>query len=161
MERNNAGEESGWRPDWRKLEALGILALALLAVYFLAVSWRKWPDPIADSGLQWYGFWRLAQGAVLYHDVTWNYGPLSAYFNAGAVPGVRAGDDGPGDGQPGDLRAAGVCWLIPRFGKPGAGWGRSRRSRSSSQCFHFPGSTPSATTITRRPMRMKARTECC
>jgi hypothetical protein len=83
MERNNDGEESGWRPDWRKLEALGILALVLLAVYFLAVSWRKWPDPIADSGLQWYAFWRLAQGALLYHDVTWNYGPLSAYFNAG------------------------------------------------------------------------------
>jgi hypothetical protein len=65
-----------------KWEAAGIFALCLLAEYLLKVSWRKWADPIVDSGTQWYAFWRLSQGAVLYHDILWNYGPLSAYFNA-------------------------------------------------------------------------------
>jgi hypothetical protein len=79
---NRAGTESSGFWDGWKIEALAILTLALMAVYFLATSWRKWPDPIVDSGLQWYAFWRLSQGALLYHDLTWNYGPLSAYFNA-------------------------------------------------------------------------------
>ena len=66
----------------RKCEAAAIFVLGLLAVYFLKVSWRKWPDPIVDSGTQWYAFWRMSQGAALYHDLIWNYGPLSAYFDA-------------------------------------------------------------------------------
>jgi hypothetical protein len=66
-----------------KWEWLGILFLAALAVFFLAISWRKWPDPIVDTGPQWYGAWRLSEGALLYHgELVWNYGPLSAYFNA-------------------------------------------------------------------------------
>jgi hypothetical protein len=69
------------RSPWQ-IEALAILALALMAVYFLARSWRKWPDPLVDCGWQWYSFWRLSQGATLYRDLTWNYGPLSAYFDA-------------------------------------------------------------------------------
>ena len=63
-------------------EALGILILALLTAWFLAVSWRKWPDPLVDTGMQWYTAWRLAHGAHLYHDFAWNYGPLSIAFNA-------------------------------------------------------------------------------
>ncbi len=79
---NRAGPESpGFLAQW-KIEALAILTLALMVVYFLATSWRKWPDPIVDSGLQWYAFWRLSQRALLYHDLNWNYGPVSAYFNA-------------------------------------------------------------------------------
>jgi hypothetical protein len=65
-----------------KADAAAFLALAALAVYFLHVSWRKWPDPLVDSGPSWYAFWRLSQGALLYHDIAWNYGPLSAFFNA-------------------------------------------------------------------------------
>jgi hypothetical protein len=68
---------------WGKSEGLAILVLALIVVYFLCASWRKWPDPLVDSGHQWYAAWRLSQGALLYHDVSWYYGPLSAYFNAG------------------------------------------------------------------------------
>src|SRR5579862_6752384 len=66
-----------------KWEVAGVVVLYLLAAYLLKLSWRKWADPIVDSGTQWYAFWRLSQGAVLYHDILWNYGPLSAYFNAG------------------------------------------------------------------------------
>jgi hypothetical protein len=68
---------AGW-----KAEAVAVGALAALAVYFIWVSWRKWPDPIADSGPQWHTLWQLMQGARLYHDVTWNYGPLSPSFGA-------------------------------------------------------------------------------
>ncbi len=64
-----------------KTETLALLALALLAGWCIATSWRKWPDPISDAGAQWFAFWRLSQGARLYHDFTWNYGPLSAWFN--------------------------------------------------------------------------------
>lgn len=64
-------------------ELAGVLTLLAMAGWFIANSWRKWPDPIADAGTQWYAFWRLANGARLYHDLIWNYGPLSAWFNAG------------------------------------------------------------------------------
>ncbi len=64
-----------------KAETLAILALAAMVAWCLATSWRKWPDPISDAGTQWFVFWRLSQGAALYHDVIWNYGPLSAWFD--------------------------------------------------------------------------------
>ncbi len=64
-------------------EFIGWLALGALAVYFVAISWRKWPDPLIDFGRELYVPWRLAQGAVLYRDVDDFYGPLSQYFNAG------------------------------------------------------------------------------
>jgi hypothetical protein len=62
-------------------EAAGLLILALLAAWFLHLSWRKWPDPIVDSGPQWYDIWRVSLGAAPYHDFVWNYGPLSLLFN--------------------------------------------------------------------------------
>ena len=67
---------SGW--EW-----VGLLTLAGLAAWFLAVSWRKWPDPLIDFGRELYLPWRLANGAVLYRDVDDFYGPLSQYLNAG------------------------------------------------------------------------------
>jgi hypothetical protein len=62
-------------------EFLGICLLALLAAWFLHESWRKWPDPIIDSGPQWYALWRVSLGAAPYHDFAWCYGPLSLLFN--------------------------------------------------------------------------------
>jgi len=61
----------------------GLLILAGLTVFFLATSWRKWPDPLIDFGCELYTPWRLANGAVLYRDIDCFYGPLSKYFNAG------------------------------------------------------------------------------
>jgi hypothetical protein len=58
------------------------LALAALTTYYLAVSWRRWPDPLVDFGFDLYRAWRIAQGAVLYRDVDTFYGPLSQYINA-------------------------------------------------------------------------------
>jgi hypothetical protein len=64
------------------LEAAGLFGCAGLAVYFLAVSWRKWPDPTIDFGMQLYLPWRIAHGMVLYRDQDYFYGPLSQYANA-------------------------------------------------------------------------------
>jgi hypothetical protein len=69
----------GWQLWLPELCGGGILA-ALLA-YFLHVSWRKWPDPIVDSGAQWYAAWRISLSESLVNEVPWNYGPLSAYLN--------------------------------------------------------------------------------
>lgn len=68
--------------DQRKAEALRIAIVGLMVAYFLAISWRKWPDPIVDFGQQCYSVWRVSQGAALYHDFNWSYGPLSIFFNA-------------------------------------------------------------------------------
>jgi len=64
-------------------EVAGFAMLALLTVFFLAESWRKWPDPLIDFGRELYLPWRIAHGAVLYRDVDDFYGPLSQYLNAG------------------------------------------------------------------------------
>src|SRR5690242_16841731 len=63
-------------------EAAAICVLAAMAVCFIAISWRKWTDPISDLGPQLHTLWRVSEGARLYHDVTWNYGPLSPCFGA-------------------------------------------------------------------------------
>jgi hypothetical protein len=80
--RSHEAEPEGFAVYWLA-ELAGVLALLAMAGWFIAISWRKWPDPLAGAGAQWYAFWRLAQGARLYHDLFWNYGPLSAWFNAG------------------------------------------------------------------------------
>ena len=68
---------------WRAAsEIVGLLTLVAAAVFFVATSWRKWPDPLLDFGQQLYNAWQLAHGAVLYRDVECLYGPLSEYFNA-------------------------------------------------------------------------------
>ncbi|MEY2542729.1 MAG: hypothetical protein QOE81_190 [Verrucomicrobiota bacterium] len=76
--------EMMWRNAWRaRLEIAGLTALAGAAVFFVATSWRKWPDPLMDFGQTLYNAWQLSEGAVLYRDVGCLYGPLSQYFNAG------------------------------------------------------------------------------
>ncbi len=87
-----ATEQSNSRlqPQW-KAEALGIGGLAVMVVYFLAISWRKWPDPIVDFGQQCYSIWRLSQGAAVYHDFSWHDGPPSSYVNAALVRCIGPG----------------------------------------------------------------------
>src|SRR5919109_2877702 len=69
--------------NWRvPLEILGVATLAASAVFFVSISWRKWPEPLIDFGEQLYCAWRLSEGAVLYRDVELLYGPFSQYFNA-------------------------------------------------------------------------------
>jgi hypothetical protein len=75
--------EQNERPAWLLWlpELCGGGVLAALLVYFLRVSWRKWPDPIIDSGAQWYAAWRISEGESLAREGAWNYGPLSVYAN--------------------------------------------------------------------------------
>jgi hypothetical protein len=55
----------------------------LVFIIAAALSWRKWPDPLIDFGLQLYLPWKISTGSVLYHDVSYlTGGPLSQYFNA-------------------------------------------------------------------------------
>ena len=70
------------RPGIVWTECLGWLFLALLTVFFLATSWRKWPDALIDFGHDLYIPWRLTQGNLLYRDIDDIYGPLSQYLNA-------------------------------------------------------------------------------
>src|SRR4051794_35228146 len=62
--------------------AIDLILLFLLAGAMLAMSWRKWPDPIVDFGRELYVPWRITCGDVLYRDLAYFNGPLSAYFNA-------------------------------------------------------------------------------
>ena len=82
VERHAAGNGLASKMALSKSEALGIGVLGLMVVYFLASSWRKWPDPLVDFGQQCYCVWRVSQGALLYHDFLWSYGPFSIFFNA-------------------------------------------------------------------------------
>src|SRR6266404_4021904 len=69
---------------WRECpETVGLIILVAAAIFFVATSWRKWPDPLLDFGQQLYNAWQLSTGAVLYRDVGCIYGPLSEYINAG------------------------------------------------------------------------------
>jgi hypothetical protein len=58
------------------------MILAGLIIWSLAVSWRRWPDPLIDFGRELYVPWRLANGGLLYRDVDEFYGPLSKCCNA-------------------------------------------------------------------------------
>src|SRR4051812_29165629 len=62
-------------------EIAGILGLVALAIYFIAISWRKWPDPLIDFGRELYMPWRIANGEVLYRELGGNFGPLAQYLN--------------------------------------------------------------------------------
>jgi len=64
------------------VEWLGLAALLGLSAFFVATSWRKWPDALVDSGRVLYVPWRISEGGVFCADVTDIYGPLSHHFNA-------------------------------------------------------------------------------
>ena len=80
-QQNGSADQPAWWPRPWFGELAGVFVLALLAAWFLHLSWRKWPDPIVDTGAQWYDIWRVSQGAAPYHDFLWNYGPLSLLCN--------------------------------------------------------------------------------
>ena len=58
----------------------GVITLAL--VYLLKMTWFKWGDLIIDLGREMYVPAKLAEGAVLYRDIFYLYGPFPPYFNA-------------------------------------------------------------------------------
>jgi len=66
----------------RRLPAL-LLSSAFLALTLW--SWGRWPDALVDYGQQLYVAWRLAEGDVLYRDLAWLHGPLSAWLDGGLM----------------------------------------------------------------------------
>ncbi len=74
--------ERASKSRWWWLEPLGCAFLGILTIFFLATSWRKWPDALIDFGRELYIPWRLTQGSLLYRDLDDSYGPLSQYLNA-------------------------------------------------------------------------------
>ncbi len=58
------------------------LALLLIFVLALAVSWQRWGDLLIDRGRELNTPLRLLHGEMLYSDVRYIYAPLSPYFNA-------------------------------------------------------------------------------
>lgn len=59
------------------------LALAVLAVALLSISWGRWPDVLVDFGHELYVPWQLAEGKVLGRDIFLGAtGSLSPYLNA-------------------------------------------------------------------------------
>ena len=58
------------------------LAFALFEAFLLLWSWQKWSDLIVDAGFNFYTFWRLSLGELLYRDVAYYHGPLAPYLSA-------------------------------------------------------------------------------
>ncbi len=56
--------------------------LVASGVLMAVISWQKWQDLIVDFGQQVYVPWQLSEGQVLYRDIFYIYGPLSAYVHA-------------------------------------------------------------------------------
>ena len=63
--------------NWR-----GPILIAVVATGMLIWTWETWPDVLIDFGVERYIPWRLAQGEVLYRDISFHNGPLSQYFNS-------------------------------------------------------------------------------
>ncbi|HWP41211.1 MAG TPA: hypothetical protein VNL70_09815 [Tepidisphaeraceae bacterium] len=66
--------------DWSWIAHWG-LVIGVFAT-MLAWSWFGWPDPLVDFGRELYVPWQILSGQVLYRDIAYFNGPLSAYFNA-------------------------------------------------------------------------------
>ena len=76
--RSQANPQSAIRnPQWWPQSAVAIAFVAMLAV-----SWRRWTSPIADSGREMDLPLRLLQGEWLYRDVHHIYPPFAPYLNA-------------------------------------------------------------------------------
>lgn len=82
MTTNDARASAAPEPAPRRRAWIHALVIAPVGLALLALGWRKWPDAIVDFGRELYAPWRLVEGEVLYRDLAWFNGPLSAYWNA-------------------------------------------------------------------------------
>ncbi|MDC3379453.1 glycosyltransferase family 39 protein, partial [Planctomycetota bacterium] len=60
---------------------LGPALIAITALLLTGWTWQTWADVVVDFGRELYVPWQLSQGQVLYRDVAYFSGPLSAYWN--------------------------------------------------------------------------------
>jgi hypothetical protein len=61
---------------------LAWLWLAGLYLLLIAISWKRWANPIVDCGREMYVPWQIAEGHMLYRDLFWIYGPFAPYWHA-------------------------------------------------------------------------------
>jgi|GEM_PF-1391993 len=59
-----------------------LAAIIIAAVFLTVFTWGKWGDALIDVGRELEIPRKLVEGAVLYRDAAFNYGPFSPYFNA-------------------------------------------------------------------------------
>ncbi len=59
-----------------------LLALTVLFVVMLALSWQRWTQPLLDHGREMNLPTRILAGENLYADVQFLYGPFAPHFNA-------------------------------------------------------------------------------
>ena len=69
-------------PGWRRGGAFAVATLASAGLFL--ISRGKWSDALIDSGNVWIVPFTIAQGALLYRDVVYWFGPFTPYFH-GAV----------------------------------------------------------------------------
>lgn len=104
----------GWS-SFRRIGRAPQWGIVLVFLTMLAVSWRRWTSPIADTGREMDLPWRLLSGEWLYRDVHYLYPPLSPWFNAALyrVFGVHW-DVLLGSGVLGAALITGLCYRIAR-----------------------------------------------
>jgi hypothetical protein len=71
--------KSRLRPVWEGLVISSLIVGSFL--WLLVKTWYTWCDPLVDFGEQLYLAWRVSEGDVLYRDLAYYNGPLSAYAN--------------------------------------------------------------------------------
>lgn len=62
--------------------SLGPWIIVLAGAMMCWISWLKWADLLVDYGEQIYIPWRLSEGDVLFKDISYFYGPASAYLHS-------------------------------------------------------------------------------
>lgn len=67
---------------FERADRFALLALAVLFVVMLAVSWQRWTQPLLDHGREMNLPTRILAGEHLYSDVQFLYGPFAPHFNA-------------------------------------------------------------------------------
>ena len=65
-----------------RIDLFAAIALAAAFAAMLGWTWQTWPNAFVDFGRELYVPWRINEGDVLYRDLAWFNGPLSAYRNA-------------------------------------------------------------------------------
>ncbi len=59
-----------------------VFGVFTIAVPWICISWKRWPDCLVDFGRELYIPWQINQGKVLYKDLYHYFGPLAQYFHA-------------------------------------------------------------------------------
>ena len=74
---NKVTQNQFWALVRNRLQTISWEPWLLLAsgILMANLSWLKWPDLVIDFGEQAYIAWQLSEGAVLYRDIVYFYGP--------------------------------------------------------------------------------------